>query len=885
MRDGGRALAGGVFLLLFFLLSPAYSAGSPGAPDVVEGLPTASASDLSDYWQTRYEKGWETTAPPSPVSSALQDAIEERAIGLFSPYNYAVIYPGTPIRLNISGPPGDVHHSLDGASWMELELPYELDTILWSEGTHRLEVWAGDYHVFKEFVFFIDRRAYWPPDTLRVDVVLIGFEFKPKDIRNSLQEVYDVSIARGNESGPLEEVEFRLDFYLHAPDSAYHRAFLADLRARATYRDSLQARLNLPALIDQRDTGTPRDIFEALVGWEIAAEDAEAYLSRFPPPTLPEAPGVRIYLMNLTDLDEPAVSDHWFVEPTRDPDTSVDQDWWRLEWDNDLNTPMGFPVNAWGGPNHTIYVDPTAYQWYADWTHVWWNGANDRAPYGIQYEEVQPIFRADYVAGWINDLTEGLVATLPFAPPTEPLGLVQNYVLSGSEAYTVDELTWIVQDAAFEAYLDDLLPFKDWEVNTTFASIDTYPELQAVVDANTQFDGSRGFIDALAVFQYLSEHREEYVALESDVFEILSVNFLYDNRSMVYAGREFTGLGGLGINAIFLKTDRLFYADGTRQKGLTSVLTHETGHNLGYGHQFGPNFRSDFIEGTMGYFRNYLGFGLFWEDALHRVYVREKLVDVLELLEAYPPLDLLPEFTAYAADYREWAFREAHADLDRVEEMLRDNIPPAAVAGSDLRVDEDKVVLLDGSGSSDNFRVVEYRWNFGDGTGANLPTPLAEKTWPHPGIYTVTLTVFDVAGNVATDTLVATVLDVTPPEIAITAPADGSLLDTRNVRITWTAFDTASALETMEVSLDAGPAVVLPPTARDHTFLGVSDGDHRVSLTVTDGPGNPAVTSTSFTVRAGFARVVASPLFWPLVVAVGALGFGLYLRHRRRRAS
>lgn len=857
----------------------------------MEGFPAASALEFNDSWETRYGEGRETTAAPSSVSSADQGAVEEPAIGLFSPYNYAVIHPGTPIRLNITGPVSEVYYSLDGGSSVEVEAPYELDTLFWSEGTHRLRVdsHASDFDILasETFVLFVDRRALWPPDTLRVDVVLIGFEVQPKDIRSGLREVYDVSISGGTERGPLDELQIRPDFHLHAPDSVYHRALFADLRAKATFRDSLQARLNLPALIDQRDTGTSRDIFQALVGWEIAAEDAEAYLRQFPPPTLPEVPGVRVYLMNLADLDEAGVADHWFVEPTFDPDTSVDQDWWRLEWDNELNTPAGFPVNAWGGPNHTIYVDPTAYQWYLDWTHVWWNGANERAPYGVQYEEVPPIFRAQYLAGWINDLTEGLVASLPQFPPSEPRGLLQNYVLSGSVAHAVDELTWIVQDVAFESYLDDLLPFKDWAITTTFAPIEAYPELQAVVDANTQFEGSRGFIDALAVFEYLSEHRAEYVALQTDVFEILSVNFLYDNRSMVFAGREFTGLGGLGINAIFLKTDRLSYANGTRQKGLTSILTHETGHNLGYGHQFGPNFRSDFIEGTMGYFRNYLGFGLFWEDALHRVYVREKLAEVLTMLEAYPPLDLLPEFTAYAADYRDLAFREAYADLERVKEMLQDTVPPAAVAGSDLRVDEDTAVRLDGSGSTDNFRVVEYRWDFGDGTRATLSTPLAEKNWPEPGIYTVTLTVLDAAGNVGTDTLVATVLDVTPPEISITAPSDGSLLDTTNVRVTWTALD-ASALETVEISLDAGPADVLPPTARDHTFLGVSEGDHVVSLAVTDAAGNPAVTSTSFTVRAGFASFVDSPFFWPLMVAVGALGLGLfvlYLRRRRKRAS
>lgn len=95
---------------------------------------------------------------------------------------------------------------------------------------------------------------------------------------------------------------------------------------------------------------------------------------------------------------------------------------------------------------------------------------------------------------------------------------------------------------------------------------------------------------------------------------------------------------------------------------------------------------------------------------------------------------------------------------------VTDNDDPVAEAGPDQTVDEDTIVNFDASGSSDNIGIVSYQWNFGDGVGtASGASPT--YIYPEPGTYTVTLTVADAADNTSLDSLVVTVLDITPPVV------------------------------------------------------------------------------------------------------------------------
>jgi len=96
------------------------------------------------------------------------------------------------------------------------------------------------------------------------------------------------------------------------------------------------------------------------------------------------------------------------------------------------------------------------------------------------------------------------------------------------------------------------------------------------------------------------------------------------------------------------------------------------------------------------------------------------------------------------------------------------NVPPTVNAGADQTVNEDEDVFFSGGFSDPGIDDTHaIKWDFGDGTiqaGTLTPT----HVYPNPGIYTITLTVTDDDGGIGIDTLIVTVLDITPPETELT---------------------------------------------------------------------------------------------------------------------
>jgi len=88
--------------------------------------------------------------------------------------------------------------------------------------------------------------------------------------------------------------------------------------------------------------------------------------------------------------------------------------------------------------------------------------------------------------------------------------------------------------------------------------------------------------------------------------------------------------------------------------------------------------------------------------------------------------------------------------------VIRDTTPPLANAGPDQTITEDEPLTLDASASNDNLGIVNYEWDFGDGTTGT--GKITTHTYPNPGTYILTLTVKDEAGNNAKDSVTIKVL-------------------------------------------------------------------------------------------------------------------------------
>ena len=111
---------------------------------------------------------------------------------------------------------------------------------------------------------------------------------------------------------------------------------------------------------------------------------------------------------------------------------------------------------------------------------------------------------------------------------------------------------------------------------------------------------------------------------------------------------------------------------------------------------------------------------------------------------------------------------------------IPENEPPIADAGPDQDVDADSActatVTLDGSGSTDpdstlgtNDDIVSFEW-FENSTSIGTGE-LLDYTFPL-GVHTITFIVTDTAGATASDGVVITVVDTTPPEISVSVSPD-----------------------------------------------------------------------------------------------------------------
>jgi len=99
-----------------------------------------------------------------------------------------------------------------------------------------------------------------------------------------------------------------------------------------------------------------------------------------------------------------------------------------------------------------------------------------------------------------------------------------------------------------------------------------------------------------------------------------------------------------------------------------------------------------------------------------------------------------------------------NSDTSLITITVLDVTAPIANAGPAQIVAEDTLVTFNGSQSSDNVDIINYTWTFTDITPQTLNGTNPTYNFTTPGTYIVTLTVTDMAGNSATDTVTIIVL-------------------------------------------------------------------------------------------------------------------------------
>src|SRR3990172_3398950 len=177
---------------------------------------------------------------------------------------------------------------------------------------------------------------------------------------------------------------------------------------------------------------------------------------------------------------------------------------------------------------------------------------------------------------------------------------------------------------------------------------------------------------------------------------------------------------------------------------------------------------------------------------------------------------------------------EGNSDTDTMTVTVRDSTLPFANAGSDQNANEDVLVTLDGSASTNNLNVTNYTWTFTDSGPVTLYGVGPGYVFATPGAFVVTLTVRDAAGNTDTDTMTVTVAD-------ITSPTSNAGLDQNVDQGTLVTLDGSGSTDNVGIAnytwtfVDGGP-LTLYGVGPTHTFA--QSGTYVATLTVRDAAGN-----------------------------------------------
>jgi len=500
--------------------------------------------------------------------------------------------------------------------------------------------------------------------TIPIDIIFSGYNEENIDltmINNGLRKsiFYEGIDYVWNENtqsdDSLLDLEITLDFNFHFTTEIY-TSELDSFIDKNSWNSNTSA-LNSTRLNLQEETGERMSIFYDQEGRAINGEAVEQYLVDHKGFSLVE-PSYAIYFLNQSRYDSIDHSfEHWFEIDEVDPDSNVTADWWRLEWDNDLNPDVEYPYPCWGFQNRIFFVDPYCHQWYTRWTDIWWNAdtyegdfdyltvdldtyLNGYTPGTNDYSDKLNTYLTDYLNDIVSDVGgrgDGLLY--------DQKEVSAQILLINDEAnhgYSQEDLKWIFHKETAEEAFEYVVPNEVATISLeeTWVELSECSDIEQIINYYTLGETELGsypwyrsdwrYLDGINIF-----YGFQGLTLASNYFNMTKGDttftswiLLLQNVSMVSWAyneyREYTGLGGGGNVVCFKDLNRYFASDGTTPRsGLTTLLVHEIGHVLGFLH---AEITNDADEGTGGFIRDVMSyysegtpnFSVFLKDSLYR---------------------------------------------------------------------------------------------------------------------------------------------------------------------------------------------------------------------------------------------------------------------------
>lgn len=211
--------------------------------------------------------------------------------------------------------------------------------------------------------------------------------------------------------------------------------------------------------------------------------------------------------------------------------------------------------------------------------------------------------------------------------------------------------------------------------------------------------------------------------------------------------------------------------------------------------------------------------------------------------------------------------------------------PFGSIVADQTDISEGDTVAFDASGSFDDGAIVDYTWDFGDGTTATGPT--VNHPFTGEGVFIVTVTITDDAGNQERQGIAITVRG-TPPVANPGGPYVLNESDAFNGR--WPLpFDGSSSTdaETSVVryvwDFDASDGIGIDATGVRPRHVYTAAGTYTVTLTVFDAVDQSHTATTTVTVNAGASPVAA--VTGPAVVDEAAASLATWALRADLRAT
>lgn len=500
--------------------------------------------------------------------------------------------------------------------------------------------------------------------SLETDVFLFNYDLDSVFIESIKKEMKkSFRISNGNNI-----YDYIMKYNIIYPNESALNSFNSFIESIST-PNSKTVDINQTALEYQAVNNTVQDIFYEKIGTSINGTAVDNWLFDNYYSNKINSSTYQIFLFNLTFLDEI----YWFNIPEIDEITNKQRTWWRLEWDFPAtdtinNYDAKFPYPGYSSEYPLYFLDPSAFNWYLNWTRIWRNVpdtydyryykstfSNYLKNIGGLTTDVNKQHAGSFIGKWLNEIIVNtfIINPIPGSQFISPESLkIQLAVLTDeTENNSYPDLEWIINENIAKNSLNDILPNSEISIETNYYRIIDYPEVVTLLNLDTIKNSDPfglkdapisnfTFYNGQILFNSIKKLDSIFFNLSGSEKTIRGYILIMDNASFKgnvnwNGGGLFTGLGGSDRLLILNEIDRLYFnrtLNPIKKSSISKVLVHEAGHAIGFPHPFNDlqnKYASDFIGETLGYFSDTTKFSELFKTNYQRLIIESRIDTVI----------------------------------------------------------------------------------------------------------------------------------------------------------------------------------------------------------------------------------------------------------------